>query len=176
MSSMYSKRQQFLEVIEYLNDLINIYKYEEENITSQGFYNEFNDPNSFWSLNITNIDIIEFDKILDIVGKIIANDSTYLQHMSYIKTFIENILINLKNEHDNRRGWRYRYPELLPNIYDIEEDIMCAIKNLLEFMKMSPFDLFEMRTTCEKVSLRNVCFENRLPYDIERFTSGFIGF
>ena len=173
---MYSKRAQFAETINYLSDLFNAYEYQHNLITSSEFYHEVNDPNSLWYLNIVDIEITEFDKILNIIDKILKNESTYLQYISYIKTYITNILNKVKTAHDDIRGWRYRFPEMCPEIYIVEEDIMLTLKNLLELMKMSPFELFEMMKSCEKISLRNICFENKIPYDIERFTSGFIGF
>lgn len=169
-------RKEFLEHVYYLNYCLYCYEEEANKISpSLEIFNEF----SYWSLNIVNMEPEEFYKIYDDTIKIIEEyNINYINYIKNAKIYFEGIYNKLKYVHDDRRGWRYRYPELDDTglIYDIEMEMMCTLQNLLGLMKTPPFKLFEIMTSEEKISLRNMCREKNLYYDIERYISGFIGF
>lgn len=169
-------RQEFLETIAYLSDLFNNYKYHQYYLSILGIGYEINDTNSYWSLDIVDIQNEEFDKILDIIQKIVGENILFLNDISFIKKYMSNLLIRFKCEHDNIRGWRYICPELYPHIYELEEEIIFTLEKLLNFMKIYPFELFQVMTTNEIIGLRNVCYQKKIPYDINRYISKFIGF
>ena len=164
-----STREEFLRLFINLIDHYDIYKFEKDTF-------EIDEWSTWDGLNIVDVEMEEFDKIVDIIEKIVGGDISKFNQYLYIADYFKRILSNFKNVHNHRRGWRYRYPELYDGIYLLEEIMMYILEQLLKLMKMSPFKLFEMMTSCEKISLRNICLENEYPYDIERYISGFIGY
>jgi len=171
---MQSTREDFLSTFVYLSDLFNVYKNEVNMITS---YEElFSFELSFWEIKIVDIEIEEFDKIFKLIDKIKLGDISKLREFSYIKNYFKKILNKFIYQHNDKRDWRYRCPELCCTIYDIEIEIMFILEKLLDFTRMSPFELFQIMKSVEKINLQNVCNEKRQPYDIERYISKFIGF
>lgn len=171
-------REVFLKTFGYLIYEVNNYKPMKNTLEILDITNQLISSSLYWSLNIVDIEneINELDNISKIIDRIMIGERICLQDIPYIKTFLKNMLNKFKYEHDNRRGWRYVYPEMYEDVYEIEENIMYTLQDLLVLMEIPPFDLFEMITSIEKVSLKNVCYEKKLPYDIERYTSEFIGF
>lgn len=169
-------RTVFLEKFGYLSDCLNHYKHLESALAILDITNQLIDPTYYWPLNIVNIEIEEFDIISNIIDLIVTGDRVSLQNIKYIKNYFKNILNKFECEHNNRRSWRYKCPEMYSDVYEIEEDIMYTVEDLLSLMNMSPFELFQMMTISEKISLQNVCQELNIPYDIERYVTGFIGF
>lgn len=171
---MVSTREEFLKLFNNLSDLFNVYKCEEDVIRS--YEDIFLLVSTYWNVNIVDIEIDEFDKIVEIIDKIRRGYISNLKYFSHIKKYLKNILSKFNYEHNDKRNWRYKCPEMYSTIYDLEEEMMNTLEQLLELMEMSPFELFEIMTFCERISLRNICNEKRVPYDIERYISGIIGF
>lgn len=159
-------REEFLGLITELGDLYNSYKMYED------FYN---DQYILYDINSIDVEIEEFDKIVNNIHRVTSGDVSSLNEFSEWSEYFKKIVYDFESRHNYRRDWRYIHPEQYPEIYEIEEDIMYNLHAILELMKESPFDLFQLIRFEEAVNLRNVCCENRLPYDIERYTSDFIG-
>lgn len=168
-------KEAFSELLNELGDLFIVYKHEIDIITSYEELFLFDLP--YWNINIVDIKIEEFDKIVEIIHKIKTGYiSNLFEDILYIKKYLTKRLSIFEYEHNDKRNWRNKCPELYFTIYDLEIEIMDILKQLLEFMKMSPFRLFEIMTSVERISLRNICNEKRQNCDIERYISGFIGF
>lgn len=171
-------REVFLKKFDYLGDSLNQYRPLKNTLAILDITNQLIDPTFYWSLNIVDIEneIKELDNISNIINRIIMGETICLREIPCIKSFLENILKKFKYEHEDRRGWRYMCPEMYGSVYEIEENIMYVLEDLLVLIQMSPFILFEIMTLSEKISLKNVCYEKKVPCDIERYISEFIGF
>ena len=168
----------FLEIFNYLCDALKKYSPLKYTLSMLDITNHIIEATHYWSCNIVDIEneVKELNYISNIIQSIMEGQPICSQNIQYIKTYFMYIHNKFKYEHDNRRGWRYMYPELYSDVYEIEEDIMYSLRELLSLMEMSPFELFEIMTLSEKISLKNVCLELNLPYDIQRYVSKFIGF
>lgn len=162
-------REEFLALITELSDLYNSYKIYE------GVYEDLTEIYHLYGVNFVNVKIEEFDEIVNNIDRVVSGDISCLNDYNTWREYFKKILDKFESLHNCRRDWRYIHPERYSEMYNIEEDIMYDLKNILDFMNESPFDLFQIIRFEETVNLRNVCCESHLPYDIERYVSDFIG-
>jgi hypothetical protein len=137
------------------------------------------DPYNIWPINLINFDLDDFDEIIKIMSEIEEGNKEYLKEFNNVRlifiSLLDNILKKFKKQHDCRRDWRYRCPELHCELFLVEMDLIEAIEETINYTKKPLIEIFQLMTADEKIGLKNVCRQTRLCEDIERYISVYIG-
>jgi hypothetical protein len=165
----------FNHLIKLLNDYDSsklFYKLMEEVILEE-------QQNYSWTLNMINIDLSDFDKIIKIISEIEGGNKEYLKEFNNVRLSFIDLLIKIlrrfKTEHDYRRGWRYRCPDCYFDLYNIEIDLMDAIEELITYTKKPLIEIFELMNADEKIGLKSLCRQSKICEDIEIYIGVFVG-
>jgi hypothetical protein len=129
----------------------------------------------YWILEIVLVEDEDVNNIIEIVEQTHNGNMNYLKRFSEVKNYMKFIYRSLIDKHNNRRDWRYKCPELHPDVYEIEENLIWVLKDLFVFLKRPLSGIFHIITTNEKIGLSGLCSQYKLPTDIEYYICDYIG-
>jgi len=113
--------------------------------------------------------------IMAIIEQIDNGSMDALTKFAEVKEYIVSINSALNDKHRYRRGWRYKYPELHPTVYGVEQEMLWVLEDLVLFLEDPLHKLFRIMMTKEKIGLAGVCRQCKLPTDIQYYISDYIG-